>query len=113
MRFLLDENTHIKLLNWFVQAGHDAIRVPDGLKNGKVIALACSESRVLVTHDKDFGDAFVYPPKNHLGIVLLRIHPPSLPKILVSLEALLKDLPSAKFTHQLIILEEHGYHLLS
>jgi predicted nuclease of predicted toxin-antitoxin system len=113
MRFLLDENTHIKLLNWFTQAGHDAIRVPDGLKNGKVIALAQKELRVLITHDKDFGDPLVYPPKNHPGIILLRIHPPSLPKTLVGLEALLKNLPSAEFDHQLIILEEHGYHLLS
>ena len=113
MRFLLDENTHIKLLNWFTQAGHDTIRVPDGLKNGKVIELARKESRILITHDKDFGDPLVYPPKNHPGIVILRIHPPSLPKILLGLEALLKALPSTEFDHKLIILTEQGHQLLS
>ena len=110
MRFLLDENTHIKLLSWFTQAGYDAMRVPDGLKNGKVIELARKESRVLVTHDKDFADPIVYPTKNHSGIIILRIHPPSLPKTIIGLEALLKGLPEGEFNHRLITLDEQGYH---
>lgn len=109
MQFLLDENTHFKLLTWFVQSGHDAKRVSEGLKNGNVIELARRESRILITHDKDFGDVSAYPPKTHFGIVIVRMHPPSLPKTILRLEALLKAHSSAELKHKLIFLDEEGY----
>ncbi len=83
--------------------------MPDGLKNGKVIELARNESRVLITHDKDFGDTRVYPPENHPGIIILRIHPPGLPKTITGLEALLKSFSPGGFDHKLILLDEKGY----
>jgi len=113
MRILLDENTHQKLAAWFTKAGHDAIRVPAGLKNGRVIALACREGRILVTHDKDFADQLLYPPAQHRGLILLRFHPPSLPKTLSALERLLANLKPEEIDHHLVILEEQGYHLVS
>ncbi|MBI3292000.1 MAG: DUF5615 family PIN-like protein [Elusimicrobia bacterium] len=113
MRLLLDENTHLKLTDWFRHAGHDATRVPSGLKNGKVIELACQESRVLVTHDNDFVNPLLYPPAKHSGVILLRIHPPTLRKILTAFERLFTHLPAKEFNQKLVILEEQGYHLLS
>ncbi len=56
MRALIDEDVHIKVLGWLVAEGHDAVRVPLGFKNGKVLELATQESRILITRDKDFSD---------------------------------------------------------
>lgn len=113
MRILLDENTHVKLTDWFNKAGHDAVRVPSGLKNGDVIDLACRETRVLVTYDKDFADPLLYPPAKHHGVILLRIHPPNLRRVLTVLQLLLASLPAKEFDQKLVILEEYGYHIVS
>ncbi|PIQ83060.1 MAG: hypothetical protein COV76_00530 [Candidatus Omnitrophica bacterium CG11_big_fil_rev_8_21_14_0_20_64_10] len=114
MRFLLDEDVHVKLIDWLKEAGHDAIRVPSGFKNGQVIGLARTESRVLITRDKDFSNRFMYPPEKSAGVVVLSIHPPQLDKLISALTLLLEKLPSEKdFSGKLIILQEQGYRLLS
>ena len=113
MRVLLDEDVHIKVLDWLVERGHDVIRVPSGLKNGDVLALAKRESRVLVTRDKDFSNRLMYPPDQHPGILVLRIHPPQLEKLTAALQTLLTKLPESEFTGKLVITEEGGFHLLS
>ncbi len=113
MRALLDEDVHIKVLRWLIEAGHDVIRVPSGLKNGRVIELARRETRVLITRDKDFANRLLYPPAQSSGIVLLRIHPPLLEKLIAALQLVLAKLPETEFTAKLVIVEEHGFHLIS
>ena len=113
MRALLDEDVHIKLLRWLKDQGHDATRVPTGLKNGQVIYLARRERRVLITRDKDFANRIMYPPTNSLGIVILRIHPPLLDNLVAALNRLLSELPETEFAGKLIIVEAHGFHLAS
>jgi predicted nuclease of predicted toxin-antitoxin system len=62
MLFLIDENVPVQIIEWLHNSGHDATRVPAGTKNGKVLALAISESRVLLTQDKDFTNTVQYIP---------------------------------------------------
>lgn len=112
MRILLDEDVHIKVLDWLAEAGHDVLRVPSGLKNGQVIALARRESRVLVTRDKDFASRLMYPPSESAGVVILRIHPPQLEKLTTALHRLMVELSETQLNGKLAIVEEEGYHLL-
>jgi len=114
MQFLLDEDVHIKLLSWLKDAGHNVVRVPSGFKNGQVIGLARSESRILITRDKDFSNRLMYPPDQSPGIIILRIHPPQYEAFVSALKLLFQALPAAEdFSGKLVILEEGGYHLLS
>jgi predicted nuclease of predicted toxin-antitoxin system len=113
MRFLIDENVKVKLLHWLSQNGHDAVRVPTGTKNGKIIALGIAESRMLVTHDHDFADRLRYPPAKHAGVVLLAIHPPVLKKLMEAMQNLISNPPTEGFSARLIILREKGYHILT
>jgi len=113
MRILLDEDVHIKLLNWLTERGHDVLRVPSGLKNGEVIELAKRTSRVLMTRDKDFANRLLYPPSNFPGFILLRIHPPQLEKLVEALQQLLSKLSEEQVRGKLVVVEEGGYHLLS
>lgn len=113
MRFLLDEDVHIKVLDWLAQSGHDVLRVPSGLKNGRVVELACQESRVLITRDKDFANRLMYPPARFPGIVILRIHPPQLEKLIAALQSLFTNLTEDHLRGKLTVVEEQGYHLLS
>jgi predicted nuclease of predicted toxin-antitoxin system len=71
MRVLLDENIHRGLLSFLTSLGHDAQLSPKGLSNGKVLALAVSENRILVTHDEDFAKRLF--PSHHPGIMLVKI----------------------------------------
>jgi predicted nuclease of predicted toxin-antitoxin system len=111
MRLLIDEDVHVKLIPWLTQKGHDAVRVPSGMTNGRVLDLAQRERRVLITRDKDFADRLRYPPGNYGGIVHLRIHPPLLEKLVASLQALLSDVPEHRFSKRLVVLEESGYRI--
>jgi predicted nuclease of predicted toxin-antitoxin system len=58
VRFLADESCDSVVVRALRAAGHDAATVSDvapGAEDEIVAALANSESRVLVTEDKDFG----------------------------------------------------------
>ena len=94
MRFLIDENVHRGLVSLVARAGHDAKPSPKGISNGRVLALAVSQKRVLVTHDSDF--AIIRTQPAHHGIILLRIPPENLDAIWSSLENLLDREPSAR-----------------
>ncbi|TPW21395.1 MAG: hypothetical protein FD126_727 [Elusimicrobia bacterium] len=91
MRFLVDENVHLGVVDFLLSLGHDAERVPSGIRNGKVIALAVKKDRILMTHDKDFQDEVRYPTVGTAGIICLRIHPPRLPALTESLRRLFSE----------------------
>lgn len=109
MRFLLDENLHAGTGAFLQERGHDVKRVPSGIKNGAVLQLALAESRILLTHDKDFLDAKRYLPEQSSGIVCIRIHPPVLERIVQALERLLNGLPEWEFRGRTLVLDESGY----
>jgi predicted nuclease of predicted toxin-antitoxin system len=111
MRFLIDENVKLKLLRWLSESGHDAIRVPSGTRNGRVLALGIAESRILITHDHDFADRYRYPPDQYAGIILIEIHPPVLSALKTALSKLLKTSPPQGFSGRLIVLGDQGYHV--
>ena len=58
MRFLADESCDFAVVAALRHAGHDVTTVAEineGVDDEVVLALARSESRVLLTEDKDFG----------------------------------------------------------
>ncbi|OGX38023.1 MAG: hypothetical protein A3C53_08300 [Omnitrophica WOR_2 bacterium RIFCSPHIGHO2_02_FULL_68_15] len=112
MRVLLDENIPRRVGEWINQRGHEAARVPAGLKNGAVIELARREARVLVTRDQDFADRFHYPPAQSPGLIVLRVHPPTQDRLIAALQRLLSERPEVRFSGHLIVVEEQGYHVI-
>ena len=105
MRFLIDENVHQGLVSFLLKLGHDAKLSPKGLSNGKVLALAVSEKRVLVTHDTDFTASTI--AANHEGIILVKIPPRNFEALKLSVENLLSRKRPAK--GKLILLFEDKY----
>jgi predicted nuclease of predicted toxin-antitoxin system len=69
------------------------IRIFDEALNGEIdekIAQTCRmECRVLITLDTDFANIRIYPPKDYMGIVLLRPFRQSEPQIIKLLAAVL------------------------
>ena len=92
-RVLLDENFPAGAVRELEAAGHDVASVggvSPGLDDRGVLALARTESRVLLTFDADFGDLIFQrggsPPP---AVVYFRLHPIAVDEVLaVALRAL-------------------------
>jgi predicted nuclease of predicted toxin-antitoxin system len=79
VKFKLDENLPIEILNELEAAGHAADSVHDeglaGAPDPVILEKLQGEGRILLTMDKGIGNVRNYPPQEYPGIVLFR--PPS------------------------------------
>lgn len=85
MRFKTDENLPREVADLLGQAGHDAKRVDEqglaGVADPGVAAVCLVEGRAIVTLDTDFMDGRRYPPASYAGIIVLRPHRQSVPRL--------------------------------
>ena len=110
-KLIVDENLRREVVDFLKDSGCD-IKIPaKGLKNGQIMRLAIYEERILITHDKDFLDPLLYPPSKTTGVILIRIHPPTVSAICTALEDLFKKLPPESLNKKLIILEQEGFRI--
>jgi predicted nuclease of predicted toxin-antitoxin system len=75
LRFLADESCDFAVIRALREAGHDVTAVAEinpGVDDRIVIALAHSESRVLLTEDKDFGQLVYAGGQKATGVILIR-----------------------------------------
>jgi predicted nuclease of predicted toxin-antitoxin system len=76
MRFLVDECTGPNVADWLRDHGHEVFSVFEearGMDDDDIIQKALSESWILITNDKDFGDKVFRDGRLHKGIILLRL----------------------------------------
>ncbi len=82
----MDENLPIDLADFLTGLGHDARTVNDELLQGvndpRFMETCDREKRTLITLDIDFSDIRAYPPKDHEGIIVLRLGNQSKPHVL-------------------------------
>lgn len=78
MRILADENMPEETVELLRMAGHDVHFVTETMPSEvdpNVLAVATSESRLLATQDKDFGDIVINRSQAApYGVVLFRLH---------------------------------------
>lgn len=76
MRFLIDECLNLRAATLLNEAGHDAVHVAAiglaGHPDVEVMALARTETRVLVSADTDFGELLVNSGDIMPSVILLR-----------------------------------------
>lgn len=76
MRIKVDEDLPAIVANKLHALGYEADTVIDqgmgGWKDPQLWLAVQSEGRFLVTADKGFGDIRIYPPGQHMGVLLLR-----------------------------------------
>ncbi len=59
MRFLADENVTATVIRVLRQRGDDVLSVKESMRSERdevILARAQAEQRIVVTHDKDFGE---------------------------------------------------------
>jgi len=75
VRFLADENLEAAVVQALRESGHDVLEVGThrpGIDDDEVASLARRERRILVTHDKDFGELAFLQGRRLPGILLIR-----------------------------------------
>ena len=76
LRFLADESFDFRVVRALRDAGHDVAAIVEsspGIPDGRVLALAESEQRVLLTEDRDFGWlVFAAGQEASAGVIYLR-----------------------------------------
>jgi predicted nuclease of predicted toxin-antitoxin system len=77
MRFAVNENVSATVIRELRDRGHDVFSAKEsmaGAADDLILARAQSEDRIVVTHDKDFGElAFRYGLSASCGVVLIRL----------------------------------------
>lgn len=75
MQLVADESCDFGLVRALRSAGHNVISIAEtqaGVDDERVIELARSERRLLITEDKDFGQLVYSAAKENSGVLLVR-----------------------------------------
>ncbi len=113
MKIIADENIKLKLVKFLIHKGHDIDIITKGFDDNGLFSLACKEKRIILTHDKHFLNTSLFPPKQSVGIILLRIHPPELQKLENALIKLFNEFNEKEINGKLLILGENSIEILS
>jgi predicted nuclease of predicted toxin-antitoxin system len=77
MRFLANENITATVIEELRRRGHDLLSVKESMRaaqDDEILARAQAEERIVITHDKDFGElAFRSKLPASCGVVLFRL----------------------------------------
>lgn len=113
VKVLADENIFPAIVDFLRQKGLDVADVREigfaGADDDKVFEVAKRGQRALIAFDRHFANILRYPPSSHYGIIVIRIHPPLLPKIFAALEGFLQKFDLATLKGALVILREDGF----
>jgi predicted nuclease of predicted toxin-antitoxin system len=83
LRFLIDVGVGRGIEQYLTEEGYDTKAVRDidhCMEDEKIIRLAHSEKRMVVTMDKDFGELVYHSSMAHCGVLLLRLEDAASPE---------------------------------
>ena len=109
-RIKLDENVADVVCDVLREAGHDVAMAREehlaGVDDERLLAVAASEDRALVTFDLHFSDVRRHPPEGKSGIVVLRLRAQTLDPIRRAAAVLAKLLVDQPLLGRLWVLDE-------
>lgn len=76
LKFLVDVSAGSALEKYLQEKGYDTKAVRDinpRMADEKIIRIAISEERMIITMDKDFGELVYHFSMRHYGVLLLRL----------------------------------------
>jgi len=108
-RFLIDEDVPRSTATTLREAGFDAVDVRDiglrGKQDQVIFDYAQREARVLITCDLGFASTLAFPPKEHHGVIVIRIPDAvSIPVFNQEVESAISKISDQLF-HRLAIIE--------
>jgi predicted nuclease of predicted toxin-antitoxin system len=110
VRFKIDENLPVELVEELRVAGHEATSVDDqrllGASDQHLSGVCKAEGRIFVTLDLDFADIRTYPPDEHPGLIVLRLIRQDKPHVVEVFRRTLKAIGQEPLEGRLWIVEE-------
>ena len=77
MKFIVDESSDARIASYLTSQGHDAIfvaaRFGPGLADDRILSIAHSEDRIIVTDDRDFAELVYRDGLPHRGVIYFRL----------------------------------------
>ena len=109
-KFLADENIAPRVIEALRKSGFDVVSIYEekllGVTDEKLLKLAQKEKRIILTHDKDFGNLIHRPYQTHGGVILLRLRNQSPQNVISHLILFLKKIKPQKIKNRLVIFQE-------
>ncbi len=110
MRFKTDENMPKEIAELLAHSNHDVLRVDEqglaGVADPGIAAVCQVELRAIITLDTDFMDIRRFPPANYAGIVVIRPHRQSIPRLMAMTTRFLLLLDKEPLVGKLWIVDE-------
>jgi len=110
LKFLADENVAPGVVEALRTEGFNVSSVFErklsGSSDEKILKLARKEKRIVLTHDKDFGNLIRQPYLPHGGVILLRLKNQSPRNVIHHLIPFLKKVKKEKIQNKLVIFQE-------
>jgi predicted nuclease of predicted toxin-antitoxin system len=106
VRLVADESCDFSVVVGVRAAGHDVVAITElmsGVEDEKVIELAASERRLLLTEDKDFGQLVFAAAKENSGVILIRYPAPARSKLTQAVVTLLSDRGDALYSRFVVL----------
>ena len=109
-KFLADENIAFRVVESLRIEKFDVLSVFEeklsGASDEKIIKIAKKQKRIILTHDKDFGNLIRQPYQSHSGIILLRLRNQSPRNVVRHLIPFLKKIKPNRIKSRLVIFQE-------
>ncbi|MDO8436300.1 MAG: DUF5615 family PIN-like protein [bacterium] len=109
-KFLADENIAPRVVDALRKEKFDVLSIYEeklsGASDASILKLAQKEKRIILTHDKDFGNLIRQPHLPHSGVILLRLRDQSPQNVIIHLAPFLKEIKLNKIKNRLVVLQE-------
>lgn len=116
MKFLADENISASLVKTLRASGFDVKDIKEqklfGISDRRVLDLAKSENRIILTHDKDFLNLTKQVPFGHTGIIILRFVNQNPKSVTERFIAVIKSEHATKFGKSLVIITDNSIEII-
>lgn len=110
IKFLADENIATRVIEALRNEGFNVLSVYEekfsGIDDEKILKFAQEQKRIILTHDKDFGNLIRQPYQPHDGVILLRLRNQSPQNVINHLIPFLKRVKPSKIKNRLVVFQE-------
>jgi len=111
-KFLIDENISPKTQQFLTELGFDvALLRLRGITDEEVVTQAIEQERIIITLDLDFGEIFHFHKRGEVGIIVLRMVPPTVENVNTALKRFLSSVNMETHERSLIILNKRKYRI--
>lgn len=116
LKFLTDENVAPRVVEALRKEGFNVLSIYEeklsGISDEKILKLAQKEKRIILTHDKDFGNLVHKPYQTHGGVILLRLRNQSPQNVINHLIPFLKKVKPSKIKNRLVVFQERKIRII-